>query len=249
MNELYHHGIKGMHWGVRRFQNSDGTLTAAGRQRYSNNSVGGFFRKQSDKNDSKRATNAKPKRTLAEIYSDEPSVRKHVTWDKDGNIVKISKPLEKALDAPLNMIDDEELIYLYAMELGSAGKRNLSVKSDRQLGREAKHQRTWNAKNASQLSDKELTDQILRLQREKQLKQLTDDVVRPGRKKVKDLMDRYGNQILAAAVTAATTAYVTNKINPHKSTYESMREQSEAQRRLAREGYYQKHYDNKGNPH
>lgn len=34
-NELYHHGIKGQKWGVRRFQNQDGTLTAAGRKRYS----------------------------------------------------------------------------------------------------------------------------------------------------------------------------------------------------------------------
>lgn len=33
-DELYHHGIKGMRWGVRRFQNEDGTLTAQGRQRY-----------------------------------------------------------------------------------------------------------------------------------------------------------------------------------------------------------------------
>lgn len=33
-NELYHHGIKGMKWGVRRFQNPDGTLTAAGQKRY-----------------------------------------------------------------------------------------------------------------------------------------------------------------------------------------------------------------------
>lgn len=34
MSELYHHGIKGQKWGVRRFQNEDGSLTAAGRQRY-----------------------------------------------------------------------------------------------------------------------------------------------------------------------------------------------------------------------
>lgn len=32
--ELYHHGIKGQKWGVRRFENQDGTLTAAGKQRY-----------------------------------------------------------------------------------------------------------------------------------------------------------------------------------------------------------------------
>ena len=33
-NELYHHGIKGQKWGVRRFQNPDGTLTAYGKKRY-----------------------------------------------------------------------------------------------------------------------------------------------------------------------------------------------------------------------
>lgn len=34
-SELYHHGIKGMKWGVRRYQNDDGTLTGAGKKRYS----------------------------------------------------------------------------------------------------------------------------------------------------------------------------------------------------------------------
>ena len=154
MNELYHHGIKGMHWGVRRFQNPDGTLTDAGKRRQQT--------------------------------------------------------------------------------------------SDRQIRRDIKRQRKWNAKNASQLSDKELTDQILRLQREKQLKDLTAQTVRPAKKKVLDYIDRYSNQVFGAAVTAATTVYITNKINPKTSEYDRMREQADAQRRLAKEGYYQKHYDSKG---
>ena len=35
-DELTHHGVKGMKWGVRRYQNKDGTLTDAGKKRIQN---------------------------------------------------------------------------------------------------------------------------------------------------------------------------------------------------------------------
>lgn len=40
MNALYHHGIKGQKWGVRRYQYADGSLTPAGEKRYGSNQNG-----------------------------------------------------------------------------------------------------------------------------------------------------------------------------------------------------------------
>lgn len=52
-NELYHFGVKGMHWGVRRYQNQDGSYTSKGRGRYDN--TGESSKKSSRKSKLKKA--------------------------------------------------------------------------------------------------------------------------------------------------------------------------------------------------
>lgn len=46
-NKLQHWGIKGMKWGVRRYQNKDGSLTAAGKKRYYNEADAAGYREES----------------------------------------------------------------------------------------------------------------------------------------------------------------------------------------------------------
>lgn len=58
-NVIAHHGIKGQRWGVRRFQNYDGTLTKAGVEKYSREQ----YRKEE-----KAAGSSNPKSSAKERY-------------------------------------------------------------------------------------------------------------------------------------------------------------------------------------
>lgn len=63
-NSIRHHGIVGMKWGIRRFQNKDGTRTAAGKKRY-NDSDSDTETKIKTKNVSKQ------KKSIKDLTDDE----------------------------------------------------------------------------------------------------------------------------------------------------------------------------------
>ena len=49
MHELYHWGIKGQKWGIRRYQNPDGSLTEEGKARYGGDSYNKLSQNQKDR--------------------------------------------------------------------------------------------------------------------------------------------------------------------------------------------------------
>lgn len=83
-NELYHWGIKGMKWGVRRYQNKDGTLTPAGKMRY---------------DDSDSETTKKAKRDYNEL-SDQDFLRKYST-SKSTYAKRVAKYGDPYMNSPL----------------------------------------------------------------------------------------------------------------------------------------------------
>jgi len=103
---LEHHGIPGMRWGVRRYQNADGSLTAAGKKRQANQDYKAKINKAWD--DSLKAETAltnKYKAKMDKLESDYDSEVKRIQGNK--SYIKTIKD-KKAVDA-LNKAWDDSL--------------------------------------------------------------------------------------------------------------------------------------------
>lgn len=109
-NELMHYGIGGMKWGIRRFQNKDGTLTPAGKKRYGADVE--EVKKKLDaarlKESEAKATYEKKQNRMIRLNPFEPehSGRKYAKAMKQAN--KIDKILQRMpKDLPVGKIEEK----------------------------------------------------------------------------------------------------------------------------------------------
>lgn len=212
IRELYHSGIKGQKWGIRRYQNYDGTLTEEGRHRYNKN------------------------------YDDDRAEDSLPTKDKDGNYYYTNKKGKKTLyKTRSEQLSDEELTDLnrrvqqenkLAAETSSAydPPQYTGPKADQAL-RDASRMAKDIAdalpkgngkvikKDYSYLSDQELRDRINRLQLEDNYGRLTGDTkyVKSGSEKTREMLQTVGS-VLAIAGSAVGLAYTIRKMREGSDT-------------------------------
>lgn len=208
-DELYHHGIKGQKWGVRRYQNPDGSLTAAGKKRHNSDNVN-------------KMSNEELRQKVNRMNNEQRYIE--LTKSSSSSVSKVADDVERAsktggdINKVYKSIKGDKNPYAKMANQGidaTAKAARLTKKVDNVV--QNKKAEKVALKKLEKMSDKELAQTVERMDLERQYSRLKDSSIKIGKVRVNDTLDIVGDIVSIGASAVAVAVGIQKLIQMRKS--------------------------------